>query len=174
MEVLDYSLTFNADNGPFLSYEQDPNWEYIDPVGHKHRWKCSPVKKNWSTPTLRWAQDESYLDEDGEEIEQWHKECKKCGSVVDPGWREAWKEVPFRRWCEGTITVVGSWNRHPGSRIRLSNYLPWLHGYAVVSELYVESRRYGDSSVYTVKWTSGGRITVDGGEINNGQMIGVC
>ena len=56
----------------------DPNWTYTDQHGHQHRYEDG-------YPTLMRVVDETYVDEFGDEVEDWHFECPQCGEHITPG-----------------------------------------------------------------------------------------
>lgn len=74
-------LTFHTDmievtsRGP----KPDRNWRHADSNGHEHYWTSDGYE------TLERVVDDTWTDEDGEEIEETHLACKLCGETVVPG-----------------------------------------------------------------------------------------
>lgn len=69
----------------------DTSWRYVDREGHEHRWYSGGVpaegyepSKRYDVPTLETVEDEPiYVD--GDEIPQFHRECRICRERITPG-----------------------------------------------------------------------------------------
>jgi len=82
--------------------ERDPKWSFIDKHGHKHRWHIPAGAKEWmkqgcwKLPTLR-AVNYIICYEEGEPVYGTHHYCKRCGELIQPGYRSG----PYRRYIAG-------------------------------------------------------------------------
>lgn len=89
-------LSFNTEMIEVTSNlpKPDENWRHTDSSGHEHYW----TSEGW--PTLKRIVDDTWTDEDGEEIEESHLACELCGETVVPGMKgpNGFREfVPGRR-----------------------------------------------------------------------------
>ena len=80
--------------------EPDPNWLYVDPSGHEHRYG-----KDFETPTLGWVSTGWYwCDLCCEAHESGNWRCLRCGAVVVAGTRA----VVIRQYVAGLTHVHGT------------------------------------------------------------------
>lgn len=70
--------------------EPDEKWQFTDAHGHEHHYAPG-------YPTLRWIVDETWTDEFGDEMEDGHYECPRCGEHIAPGLTF----YPYRRYIAG-------------------------------------------------------------------------
>lgn len=75
-------------------HRPDTNWKPIDAAGHRHFWTVVATGKeaqryspesSYDVTSVKWVVDGTRVDEDGEEYEVGHHECKECGEVIKPG-----------------------------------------------------------------------------------------
>lgn len=85
--------------------EQDPDWKYVDPAGHKHVYVGGEAK-GLHVPTVRFVTTGRYwCDRCLEEHEEGEHRCLECQSPVEPGMRTpiARHHVPGLRQIEGSV-----------------------------------------------------------------------
>lgn len=58
---------------------KDLAWKYRDPAGHRFGWN-----ENERVNGVKWIVD---YPGDDEYPEEGHHECRRCGAVVEPGWK---------------------------------------------------------------------------------------
>jgi len=87
------------------------SWSFTDHEGHVHQWEWPSGKRIYalaepaSLPTCMQVEDAPYWTEDGDEIKQFHWECKDCHEHVKPGYKpDDYQQyilgLARRRWVE--------------------------------------------------------------------------
>ncbi len=81
--------------------EPDPDWTFIDEVGHHH--DASRATLDWVVTRTYWCEGCEDEHEDGE----WR--CRQCGEVIHPGTRS-----PQSRALPGLLkgTLTATWEEH--------------------------------------------------------------
>lgn len=75
------------------NHRPDTSWVFIDAAGHEHRWflngqpatTYSPLE-HYDTPSLITIKDGVGYWDDGEPYDIVHRECRKCGEIIEPAY----------------------------------------------------------------------------------------
>jgi hypothetical protein len=71
----------------------DETWKFTDEQGHAHQWEWPSGDRRYdpaqpaTLPTCVRITDKPYYTEEGDEIGQFHWECKDCHAHVKPGYK---------------------------------------------------------------------------------------